>query len=137
MKRTKEDIKKKKSNHGCGKAKCFVCHSEKILDIPSKQEAKADLDYNEQLWELDYSRHPIDKNDPEVWLLELGATRKIIPALLGCYYIEYAFPYNRIKYTIQKLSNGSITKWWEIGGHHTFRDLLKKDVERILYLFIP
>jgi len=40
---------RKKHAMDCGKPGCFVCHSDKILKIPSKKEILADMRMKEQL----------------------------------------------------------------------------------------
>lgn len=36
----------------CGTPQCVVCHCEKVLDIQTRHQELADLDYHEQLKEL-------------------------------------------------------------------------------------
>lgn len=43
---------RKIGGHGCGKARCQLCHREKIHGIPTRKELRGRLDFREQLREL-------------------------------------------------------------------------------------
>jgi hypothetical protein len=38
---------------GCGKARCYLCHSDKLLHRPTLQQRRADLTYQEGLDEVE------------------------------------------------------------------------------------
>jgi hypothetical protein len=134
MKRTKQDIKKKKNNHGCGKAKCYLCHSEKILDIPSRRQIKARIDFDEQSNEIEFSRHPIDKEDPEVWLLQLGAIRTTW-FYNNDYCVQYIINHGLFNYTIKTKPSGDLIRQWYIFGREIYRGPSKDVVKNVLSLF--
>lgn len=43
---------KKKKALDCGHARCFVCHCDKIHDIPTPQQLKAEISFKEQISEI-------------------------------------------------------------------------------------
>ena len=45
---------RKKHALDCGKSRCFICHSDKILHIKSKKEILADLKTKEQIDEIEH-----------------------------------------------------------------------------------
>ncbi|MBC8874737.1 MAG: hypothetical protein H8E44_35370 [Planctomycetes bacterium] len=43
---------RKRNGLGCGRARCFLCHSDKLLDRPTRDECLADLKMREGMDEL-------------------------------------------------------------------------------------
>jgi hypothetical protein len=44
---------RKIGGHGCGKARCLLCHGEKIFQIPKHKDRVADLRFREALAEIE------------------------------------------------------------------------------------
>ena len=56
---------------GCGKARCYLCHGEKLCKRPTLQQRRADISYKEWLYEL-WASEPVavlglrKQNEPSV-----------------------------------------------------------------------
>jgi hypothetical protein len=42
----------------CGHTKCFCCHSDKLSDLPTPQDIRAELNFRDQLKEAGYEASP-------------------------------------------------------------------------------
>tara|TARA_Y100000034_G_scaffold113512_2_gene148616 strand:+ start:1065 stop:1397 length:333 start_codon:yes stop_codon:yes gene_type:complete len=48
----------KRDAYDCGNTRCFICHSDKLLKIPHRQEILADIAFQEQLDEFNAESRP-------------------------------------------------------------------------------